>query len=77
MVNNDTDSRYLLTREAADLMRMKPQTLRRWRWGGGGPRYIKAGSKVLYRIQDIEAWMASRARTSTTDPGPAAEGGQR
>jgi hypothetical protein len=32
------------------------RTLERWRWEGKGPAYIKIGGRVLYRIEDIEAF---------------------
>ena len=35
---------------------MSPKTLERWRWLGEGPPYLKIGGKVLYRIEDVEAF---------------------
>jgi hypothetical protein len=31
-----------------------PRTLENWRTKGTGPKYIKIGGKVLYRLKDIE-----------------------
>jgi predicted DNA-binding transcriptional regulator AlpA len=56
-------------REAADLCRLSPRTLERWRCRGGGPVYRKLGRRVLYRPADIDAWIASRLRHSTSDMG--------
>jgi hypothetical protein len=39
--------------------RISPRTLERWRWLGEGPRYLKLGGRVLYRIADIEAYEQS------------------
>lgn len=39
---------------------MSHRTLERWRWEGHGPRYLKVGGRVLYRLADIEAFEAAR-----------------
>jgi hypothetical protein len=39
--------------------RISPRTLERWRWLGEGPRYLKLGGRVLYRVADIEAYEQS------------------
>jgi|LakMenEpi03Aug12_release.lakeMendotaPanAssembly.Ray.scaffolds.fasta_scaffold1355208_1 hypothetical protein len=39
--------------------RISPRTLERWRWLGQGPRYLKLGGRVLYRLADIEAYEQS------------------
>lgn len=44
---------------------MSPRTLERWRWLGQGPRYLKIGGRVVYRLQDIEAFEAEQLREST------------
>jgi hypothetical protein len=36
--------------------KLSPRTLERWRWLGQGPRYLKVGGRVVYRIEDIEAY---------------------
>jgi hypothetical protein len=52
--------------EAAEFCRLSPRTLERWRCRGGGPVYRKLGRRVLYRPADIDAWIAARVRTSTS-----------
>jgi hypothetical protein len=42
-----------------------PRTLEGWRWFGKGPAFIKAGGKVLYRLDDIEAFEATQLRQRT------------
>ena len=78
MDNSDgrQDSEYLLTREAADLLRMKPQSMRRWRWAGGGPPYIKLGSKVLYQRSALLVWLTARTRNSTAKSSPSTGGSE-
>jgi hypothetical protein len=41
---------------------LSPRTLERWRWLGLGPRYLKIVGRVVYRLEDIEAFEAERAR---------------
>lgn len=45
------------TRTCAEILDIKPQTLRLWRSAGRGPRFDRSGAgKVRYRMQDIAAW---------------------
>jgi hypothetical protein len=61
------------TEEAGGLVRLKPQTMRSLRSKGGGPAFIRLSSnRVAYRPADLEAWVESRKRRSTCDPGPSA-----
>ncbi len=43
------------------------RTLERWRWPGEGPRYIKIGGQVVYRLEDLEEFEATQLRESTAD----------
>ena len=44
---------------------LSPRTLERWRWLGQGPRYLKIGGRVVYRLEDVEAFEAERTHSST------------
>lgn len=44
----------------AEHLGLKETTLRDWRWFKRGPKYLKIGSKVRYRMSDVEAWLESR-----------------
>ncbi len=44
-------------------------TLAKWRLTGFGPAYSKAGRNIVYHVQDLDAWLASRRRLSTSDTG--------
>lgn len=46
---------------------ISPRTLERWRWLGQGPRYLKIGGRVVYRLDDVEAYEAQQVRTSTAN----------
>ena len=57
----------LSQQEAATMLGLSPRTLERLRVTGEGPRYVKLNRRVAYRTEDIEAFVASRVRTSTSD----------
>jgi hypothetical protein len=56
-----TAAKYMNATEAAEYLRLELNTLAVWRTHKRGPRYLKCGAKVLYRIEDLDAWLASRA----------------
>ena len=54
-------------KEAAEYLRTSPSTLAKYRHFGGGPTFIRQSArKTLYRRADLDAWLAARARTSTS-----------
>ena len=53
--------------EAAKALRLSERTLERMRLTGLGPAFVKAGRRVLYRQADLEAWIASQVRASTSE----------
>lgn len=55
----NNDQRTLLDeRQLAEFLRIKPDTIRKWRVFKKGPRAIKIGHLVRYQMVDIEAWIA-------------------
>ena len=46
--------------EAAELLRAPVATLRYWRHLGTGPRSFRLGRRVLYRTDDLHAWIAEQ-----------------
>jgi hypothetical protein len=64
---------WLLSKEAARHLRMSPRTLERWRVQGGGPPFTKLGAgkraRVLYRLRDLDAWLARHRYHSTSEYG--------
>jgi hypothetical protein len=57
--------------EAADYLGGIPvSTLRYWRTVGGGPVFIKIGHRVRYDTRDLDDYLASRRRESTSSGGP-------
>ena len=48
----------LLTQEdVATMCRVKPDTVKRWRMAGTGPRFLSPGKTPLYRAGDFAAWL--------------------
>ncbi len=55
------------TRQAAELIGMSRRTLEKWRGEGTGPPFLKLGRRVLYSVADLEEWLRSRRRRSTSE----------
>lgn len=64
--------RFLRTHDAAAFLGLSGRTLEKHRCTGTGPIFRKLGGRVVYAIDDLEAWAAERARNSTSDPRPQA-----
>ncbi len=58
---------FLDTRRAAKVLGMSSRTLEKWRGLGTGPPFLKLGRRVLYSTTDLEAWIRSRRRNSTSE----------
>ena len=67
-------TRLLNEYEAAQALGLKVATLRRWRWAGKPPRFLKIGSAVRYDPQVLAEFIEAARRTSTTDTGGAVDG---
>ncbi|KAF0136161.1 MAG: transcriptional regulator [Methylocystaceae bacterium] len=61
--------RYLRTPEAARFLGLSGRTLEKHRTYGTGPRYSKLGGRVVYRLEDLQAWVERGTKASTSDPG--------
>ena len=44
-------------------------TLNKRRVFGGGPVFLKLGRRVVYDLADLDAWLATKRRRSTSDAG--------
>ncbi len=60
--------RFLRTPEAARFLGLSGRTLEKHRTYGTGPAYRKLGGRVVYAIDDLQAWADRGAVTSTSDP---------
>ena len=55
------EKQKLNNREAAAYLGIQPNTLEIWRCKHKGPRYAKIGRRVIYDVNDLEAFFASHA----------------
>lgn len=71
---NISNIQHLLNeKDAAAILCVKVPTLRRWRWAGKGPRFLKICGAVRYDPADLEAFINEARRRSTSDPGSGAQ----
>lgn len=63
---------YLVTTDAAAYLSLSSRTLEKHRVYGTGPIFYKLGGRVVYAIDDLEAWVKLGMRSSTSDPGTGA-----
>ena len=64
-----TTPRYLKTPDAAIHLGLSARTLEKHRCFGTGPVFRKLGGRIVYAIDDLEAWAALGTRRSTSDTG--------
>jgi len=64
-MENRMTTRHLNQTELAARWTISPRTLERWRFTGEGPKFIKIGGRVAYRLEDIEAYEAEQIRQAT------------
>ncbi len=64
----DTAARFVRTHEAARLLGLSARTLEKYRCHGTGPVFRKLGGRVVYAIDDLDAWADQSACRSTSDP---------
>ena len=69
-MSTSTNIPVLLTEiQTAEVLGLKPQTLRSWRLTGEGPRYRKIGAAVRYHPTDLEEYIQQASRQNTSDKG--------
>jgi len=69
MSTTPINNNYLRTPQAAAYCGISVSTMEKLRLSGGGPLFLKRGRTVLYRQADLDAWMESLIRRSTSDRG--------
>lgn len=56
------------TKEAAKVLNISHRTLDQFRCRGGGPKFIKFGSRcVRYSISDLNEWIQNKTMSSTSE----------
>lgn len=63
----------LWTKDAAPAVGLRPQTLRKLRVSGGGPKFRYENRKVYYLERDLREWVEGRRAFSSTAERRAAE----
>ena len=58
---------HLNQRQLAERWNLSEATLERWRSEGIGPVFLKVHGRVLYRLEDVEAFEAESLRISTSE----------
>lgn len=48
--------KLLTTEEVAVLLGKTPSTIGGWRFNQKGPKYIKSGGSIRYRLNDVESF---------------------
>ncbi|SNY53720.1 helix-turn-helix transcriptional regulator [Paractinoplanes atraurantiacus] len=64
--SNEADDGLITTEELAKMLRVDPSTIRRWRTVEPvqGPPFIPLSERVImYSIEDVRTWLASRRVT--------------
>ena len=72
-IDVSVSNRLLTELEAAALLSVEPTTLRRWRWSGDGPRFLKIGAAVRYHPDHLRKFILAAERQSTSDTQPEAK----
>ncbi len=68
---SDLPIKHLHQVDLARRWKLSPRTLERWRWLGCGPAYLKVGGRVLYRLEDVEAYEAASINACAAPQGGA------
>lgn len=55
--------------EVAALLGLSKAWMERSRWAGNGPAYVKFGSAVRYRLEDVQEYLTARLTNSTSTAG--------
>lgn len=64
-------------RDASERLGLSVRTLQKWRLQGIGPRFVKLGHAVRYEPEDLEKYIQSARRRSTSEMPRVAEPGPR
>jgi len=63
------DPGALSTPLTADYVGLSQATLETMRVRGGGPTFVKLGRRVVYRREDLDTWVETARRASTSEEG--------
>ena len=68
MQGDYSPQQLLNQKQAANLLGASEKTLEGWRVKGGGPRFLKQGSRFIrYRMSDLSEWIEGHLVDSTSE----------
>jgi hypothetical protein len=67
--SSPASNRLVNEHDAADLLGLSVATMRRWRWAGRPPAFVKVGAAVRYDPAVLADFVEASRRSSTSDPG--------
>ncbi len=53
--------------QASVTLKVSPRTLQAWRVRGCGPKFIKVGRSVRYRLKDVQTFVNENVHQSTSE----------
>lgn len=51
--------KLLSVEEAAELLGVSPLTLRMWKYKKKGPKSVKVGNRIKFRLSDLDTYVAN------------------
>ncbi len=64
---NTLPQRYITETQLEQLTQRNKKSWQRDRITGNGPKFIRAGGKILYDLRDVEEWLEARKFASTSE----------
>ena len=57
---------YLRPDQVAERYQVSRETLKDWRYHNRGPKFVKLGQQVRYRLRDLERWEKAQEREAAS-----------
>jgi len=76
----ENDTPYLTVMQAAARLKVKPETLDKWRQQSRGPMFRQHGRRIVYHLHDLDSWSEDQkqqtARIYKTEDKGSDDGGE-
>lgn len=66
-LGTERQSAVMTQKELAQRWHLSTRTLERWRWLGQGPPFLRLGTRIAYRLADIEAFETAQRHVPTEE----------
>lgn len=70
------DDIYLPVKAAAHVLGVTEQTMRNWRYEGGGPAFVQPTRRVLYPLSELAGWLKRQPRYRNTTEASVGKGAE-